>query len=45
MDAYEALRDEDGALPDELCRDGYVHLNHQGAAVVVEALEAFAEGR
>lgn len=45
VDAYEALRDEQGALPDQLCRDGFLHLNHQGAAVVVEALEAFAEGR
>lgn len=45
VDAYEALRDENGALPDDYCRDGYIHLNHQGAAVVVEALEAFAEGR
>ena len=45
VDAYEALKDENGALPDDCCRDGYVHLNHRGAAVVVEALEAFAEGR
>lgn len=45
VDAYECLKDEAGALPDSFCRDGYVHLNHQGAAVVVEALEAFAEGR
>ncbi len=45
VDAYEALKDERGALPDEFCRDGFIHLNHQGAAVVVEALEAFAEGR
>lgn len=45
VDAYEALKDENGALPDDFCRDGYVHLNHQGASVVVEALKAFAEGR
>lgn len=45
VDAYEYLKNENGALPDDYCRDGYIHLNHQGAAVVVEALEAFAEGR
>ena len=45
VDAYEGLKNEHGALPDAYCRDGYIHLNHQGAAVVVEALEAFAEGR
>ncbi len=45
VDAYESLKDENGALPDDFCRDGYIHLNHQGAAVVVDALNAFAEGR
>lgn len=45
VDAYENLKDEHGALPDNFCRDGYIHLNHQGAAVVVDALNAFAEGR
>lgn len=45
VDAYECLKNENGALPDDYCRDGYIHLNHQGAAVVVEALKAFAEGR
>lgn len=45
VDAYGALKDENGALPDSYCLDGYVHLSPQGAAAVVEALEAFAEGR
>lgn len=45
VDAYESLKDENGALPDDFCRDGYIHLNHQGAAVVVDTLNAFAEGR
>ena len=45
VDAYESLKNENGALPDDYGRDGYIHLNHQGAAVVVDALEAFAEGR
>lgn len=45
VDAYEALKNEAGALPDDFCRDGYVHLNHRGAAAVVDALNAFAEGR
>lgn len=44
VDAYAALKDENGALPDGFCRDGFIHLNHQGAAVVVEALESFAGG-
>lgn len=44
VDAYAALKDENGALPDDFCRDGFIHLNHQGAAVVVEALESFAGG-
>lgn len=45
VDAHECLKNENGALPDDYCRDGYIHLNHQGAAAVVEALETFAEGR
>lgn len=45
VDAYEALKNEAGALPDDFCRDGYVHLNNRGAAAVVDALNAFAEGR
>ena len=45
VDAYARLKNENGVLPDDYCRDGYIHLNHQGAAVVVEALEAFAAGR
>lgn len=45
VDAYSRLADENGALPNEFCRDGYIHLNHQGAAVAVEALEDFAEGQ
>lgn len=45
VDAYESLKDENGALPGDFCRDGFIHLSHAGAAAVVEALEAFAEGR
>jgi lysophospholipase L1-like esterase len=44
IDAYTALKDENNALPDNFCRDGFIHLNHQGAAVVVEAVESFAQG-
>lgn len=44
VDAYTALKDENDALPDNFCRDGFIHLNHQGAAVVVETLESFAQG-
>ena len=45
VDAYGALRDDTGALPDDFCRDGYVHLNNAGSAVVVDALYAFAADR
>lgn len=44
IDAYTALKGENNALPDNFCRDGFIHLNHQGAAVVVEAVESFAQG-
>lgn len=40
VDAYEHLA-VDGALPTDFCRDGYLHLNNSGAAVVVEALYNF----
>lgn len=45
VDAYECLVNENGALPDDWCRDGYVHLNSAGSARVVEALYAFAADR
>lgn len=44
VDAHSALQNEDGALPDEFCRDGYIHLNNAGSKVVVDALYAFAAG-
>lgn len=45
VDAYGALKDDTGALPEEFCRDGYVHLNNAGSKVVVDALYAFAADR
>ena len=45
IDLYTALKDENGALPDAYCLDGYVHLNDVGSAAVVDTLNAFAEGR
>lgn len=42
VDIYGALKNESGALPDDFCRDGYIHLNNAGAKVVVDALYAFA---
>jgi lysophospholipase L1-like esterase len=43
VDLNTALKDERGALPDDYCRDGYVHLSNAGSAVVIETLIAFAE--
>lgn len=45
VDAHAALLDENGALPDNYCRDGFVHLNDAGAKVVVEELYRFAAER
>lgn len=45
VDVHSALQNEDGALPDEFCRDGYIHLNNAGSKVVVDELYAFAAGR
>lgn len=45
VDAHGPLENESGALPDEFCRDGYVHLNDAGAAAVVDELYAFAAGK
>lgn len=44
VDVHSALQNEDGALPDEFCRDGYIHLNNAGSKVVVDELYAFAAG-
>ena len=45
VDIHEALSDENGSLPDDFCRDGFLHLSDAGSAVVVEALEQFAVER
>lgn len=45
IDAHHALQDETGVLPNEFCRDDYIHLNHAGAKVIVDALYAFAADR
>lgn len=45
IDIHTPLRNEKGALPDEYCRDGFVHLNNAGAEVVVEELYRFAAQR
>ena len=42
VDLHACLSDEAGALPDDFCRDGYLHLSNAGAQVAVEALYAFA---
>lgn len=44
-DTHQALQDGNGALPDDYCRDGFVHINDAGSKVVVDALYAFAGGR
>lgn len=43
VDIHTALSNESGALDDAMCRDGYVHLNDEGAKVVVDTLYKFAE--
>ena len=45
VDTHTALQGENGALPDEWCRDGFLHLNDAGSAVAVEALNEFARER
>lgn len=45
VDAHAALLDANGALPDNYCRDGFVHLNDTGSKVVVEELYRFAAER
>ena len=43
IDTNQLLKDGDGALPDDYCRDGFAHINNKGAEVVVNALYAFAD--
>jgi len=45
VDIHTLLRNEKGALPDEYCRDGFVHLNSAGSKLVVEELYRFAAQR
>lgn len=45
VDAHAALSDEEGALPAEFCRDGYVHLSDAGAAKLTEELYLFAKAQ
>ena len=45
VDAHTALQNEEGVLPDDYCRDGFIHLNNAGAKVVVEELYRFAAER
>lgn len=42
VDIHSCLSNEDGALPDDFCRDGYLHLSNTGAQAAVDALYAFA---
>ena len=43
IDLNAALKGENGALPEEFCRDGFDHINNAGAAAAVEALRKFAK--
>jgi lysophospholipase L1-like esterase len=45
IDINAVLKDEDGALPKEYSRDGFVHINDEGSKAVVDALYAFADGK
>jgi lysophospholipase L1-like esterase len=42
VDLNTALKNGNGALPDDYSRDGYVHISDAGSAVVVKALYDFA---
>lgn len=42
VDIHACLSNEDGVLPDDFCRDGYLHLSNTGAQAAVDALYAFA---
>lgn len=43
VDLHTALSGAGGALPDDWCRDGFLHLNGEGAKAAVEAIERFAQ--
>ncbi len=43
VDTSSDLKDANGYLKEEYCSDGFLHLNYDGAAVVVNALERYAE--
>lgn len=43
VDIYTPLCNENGALDNDNCRDGYVHLNDSGSKIAVDALYKFAE--
>lgn len=45
VDIYTPLSNENGALDNDNCRDGYVHLNDNGSKIVVDTLYKFAEFR
>ena len=45
IDIHSLLKNENGALPDEYCRDGFIHLSNAGSAIVVEELYRFAADR
>ena len=45
VDAHTALSDDSGVLPEEWCRDGFVHLSNEGSAVVVDLVYDFAAAR
>lgn len=42
VDVNAVLRDKNGNLPTAYSNDGYIHLNDDGAALVIGALEDFA---
>ena len=45
IDIHAALRDENGALPEEYCSDGFIHLSRAGREAVVSALYAYASDK
>ena len=45
IDIHSAMSDSEGALPEEYCSDGFIHLSNAGRRAIVEALYQWAGNR
>ena len=45
IDIHSALSGANGALPEEYCADGFIHLTREGRKAVVDALYAYARDK